>query len=43
MMKGRVRPPKRRSNMLGENPEKIVYLNITDIPASVDWRGKASP
>lgn len=36
-MKGRRRP---RHGYRNEE-EKIVYLNITDLPTNVDWRGKA--
>jgi hypothetical protein len=38
MMKGRRRPKGYRVS-----EDKIVYLNITDLPENVDWRGKAVP
>lgn len=36
MMKGRKRYPGFKMNA-----EKIVYLNITDMPETVDWRERA--
>jgi hypothetical protein len=44
MMKGRRTPPRGRDTEYFRNTEaKIKYLNITNMPTTVDWRGKASP
>lgn len=40
MMKGR---RKSERHNLAEQIEKVVYLNVTDLPESVDWRGVAVP
>lgn len=40
MMKGRKRSGR---YSIEELQEKVVYLNITELPEEVDWRSKAVP